>query len=151
MRRRLWRSIKHLNKFLFFSGLISNVTLAANGEMPIDDRKIQLPDGRTITSIRCGDHCHCLVVAREQKQLRKQCYQEEFDRLWDYAFFVPIKKGVYVADVNGDGYPEIAVATWDGGNNIANRYALAFSLKGNKLIYFGRKKFNLEYGEYLYD
>jgi hypothetical protein len=68
----------------------------------------------------------------------------------DHAFFVPIKPGNYVADVDGDGNPEIGVATWDGGNNIIHRYALAFSIKGNKLVYFGRKKFNLEYGEYLY-
>ncbi|MEQ1878662.1 MAG: hypothetical protein ABL958_18610 [Bdellovibrionia bacterium] len=82
--------------------------------------------------------------------LRKQCYEEEFDRLWDYAFFVPIKPGKYFDDVNGDGFPEVGIATWDGGNNIIHRYGLAFSVKGNKLTYFGRQKFNLEYGESIY-
>jgi hypothetical protein len=118
--------------------------------MPLDDTEIRFPDGRSIEAIRCGTHCHCLVVKRGKSILRKQCYEEEFDRLWDYAFFVPIKPGKYVADVDGDGSLEIGVATWDGGNNIIHRYALAFSIKGDKLVYFGRKKFNLEYGEYLY-
>jgi hypothetical protein len=124
---------------------------AANGKMPINDTELALPDGRQIETVRCGVHCHCLVVTRARTVLRKQCYQEEFDRLWDYAFFVSIKPGEYIADVDGDGAPEIGVATWDGGNNIINRYALAFSIKGDKLVYFGRKKFNLEYGEYLYE
>jgi hypothetical protein len=122
----------------------------AKGKMPIDDTKIELPDRRTIEAFRCGVHCHCLVIKRGKSTLSKQCYEEEFDRLWDYAFFVPVKPGRYVFDVNGDGIPEVGVATWDGGNNIANRYALVFSIRGNKLSYFGREKFNLEYGESIY-
>ena len=39
------------------------------------------------------------------------------------------------------------MATWDGGNNVIHRYALAFSVKGDKLVLW--PKFNLEYGEYL--
>lgn len=143
-------SLKNLGRLTLFACFFSNVAVAANGEMPIDDTGISLPDGRKIETIRCGGHCHCLVVKRAKTILRKQCYEQEFNRLWDYAFFVPVKPGKYISDVDGDGNPEIGVATWDGGNNIINRYGLAFSLKGNKLVYFGRKKFNLEYGEYLY-
>lgn len=131
--------------------LIATPGYSANGKMPINDTEIAIPGGRTIKAVRCGTHCHCLTVKREKTVLRKQCYQEEFDRLWDYAFFVPIKAGQYVSDIDGDGNPEIGVATWDGGNNIIHRYALAFSIKGDKLVYFGRKKFNLEYGEWLYE
>lgn len=144
------RSLRNVPKAFAFLAFGSVSAYAANGVMPINDNEITLADGRAIEAIRCGTHCHCLVVKRARNVLRKQCYEEEFDRLWDYAFFVPIKPGKYVADVDGDGNPEIGVATWDGGNNIVNRYGLAFSINGNKLIYFGRKKFNLEYGEYLY-
>lgn len=149
-----WKSsIKSLKKIAKVSAtlILSCVSVyASNGKMPIDDTEIKLPDGRTIEAVRCGIHCHCLEIKQAKKILRKQCYEQEFDRLWDYAFFVPIKPGKYWADVNGDGTIEIGVATWDGGNNIIHRDALAFSIKGNKLVYFGRKKFNLEYGEYLY-
>lgn len=150
----LWKSFirnpKRIANALVIFLLGSASAYAANGKMPIDDTEIKLPDGRAIEAIRCGVHCHCLVVKRAKNVLRKQCYEEEFDRLWDYAFFVPVKPGKYIADVDGDGNSEIGIATWDGGNNIINRYGLAFSIKGNKLVYFGRKKFNLEYGEYLY-
>ena len=147
---RFTESLKESAKLaaLLLGGISS--TYAANGKMPIEDTELTLPDGRKIEAVRCGTHCHCLTVTRAKKVLRKQCYQEEFDRLWDYTFFVPIKPGKYISDVDGDGNPEVGIATWDGGNNIINRYGLAFSLKGNKLVYFGRKKFNLEYGEYLY-
>ena len=153
--RRLLKSFTESLKKLVSTGAFLIVwaapSYAAHGKMPLDDTKIHLVDGRTIEAVRCGTHCHCLTVRSAQRALRKQCYQEEFDRLWDYAFFVPIKPGKYVADIDGDGDPEIGVATWDGGNNIINRYALAFSIKGNKLVYFGRKKFNLEYGEWMYE
>jgi hypothetical protein len=151
MQRKSKRFLSALSGGSWLVFAFASVAFSANGEMPIDDTKIDLPDGRIVEAIRCGVHCHCLVVERGKKILRKQCYQEEFGRLWDYAFFVPVKKGQYVADINGDGTPEIGVATWDGGNNIADRYALAFSVKGDKLVYFGKKKFNLEYGEYLYE
>lgn len=150
----LWRSsIKSLKRAYRTSAFLTLGTVsafAANGKMPIDDTKIKLSDSRTIEAIRCGAHCHCLVVRRGKSTLSKQCYEEEFDRLWDYAFFVPVKPGEYVFDVNGDGNLEVGVATWDGGNNIANRYALTFSIQGDRLTYFGREKFNLEYGESIY-
>lgn len=154
MQKRLKSFIESLKDCVKAGAIIvlgSTSSYAANGVMPLDDTEIQLPDGRTVEADRCGPHCHCLIVKRANTVLRKQCYQEEFDRLWDYAFFVPIKPARYVADVDGDGAPEIAVATWDGGNNVIHRYALAFSVQGDKLVYFGRKKFNLEYGEYLYE
>ncbi|MBX3022232.1 MAG: hypothetical protein KF799_11210 [Bdellovibrionales bacterium] len=150
----LWKSfIKSLKKAVSASAILTLGAIsayAANGKMPIDETEIKLSDGRIIEAVRCGVHCHCLVVKRGKSTLHKQCYEAEFDRLWDYAFFVPVKPGRYIFDVNGDGSPEIGVATWDGGNNIANRYALAFSIQGDKLTYFGREKFNLEYGESIY-
>ena len=147
---RFTRNLKRSAKVAVFFLTVAVSAYAANGKMPIDDTELVLPDGRKIEAVRCGTHCHCLTMMRAKEVLRKQCYQEEFDRLWDYAFFVPVKPGKYTADVDGDGNLEIGIATWDGGNNIINRYGLAFSIKGNKLVYFGRKKFNLEYGEYLY-
>ena len=156
MRKKLKTFTRSLNKLhLFMSGFLALLgfqALGAKGVMPIDDTEITLPDGRIIKAVRCGVHCHCLEVTRAQKKLRRQCYQEEFDRLWDYTFFVPIKKGgSYAVDINGDGTLEIGIATWDGGNNIADRYAMVFSVRGNKLVYVTRKKFNLEYGEYLFE
>ena len=142
------------NRFcLFFLILYGGATYAAHGKMPLHDTEIELPDGRRITAVRNGEMGHCLVISAKGGlvTLGRQCFELEYDRIWQYAFFVPLKKYSYVGDLNRDGNPEIAIATWDGGNNITNRYALVFSVKGNKLVYFTRKKFNLEFGDYLFD
>lgn len=138
--------------FSFCLGLFLNFSSAeaSHGQMPINDTKIRLLDGRTIEAVRCGMHCHCLIVKRGRNTLNRQCYEEEYDRLWDYAFFVPVKPGQYSTDVNRDGAPEVGVATWDGGNNIDHRYALVFTLRGDRLYYLEKKKFNLEYGDSIY-
>lgn len=139
---------------VFALSLFSVQVLAAHGEMPVDDVDLNLPDGRSIHLKRIGDHRQLITIekgsGRKRVVLGKQEFEEEFDRLWDWAFFVPIKPKKYVVDVNKDGYPEIGIATWDGGNNIDNRYALVFSVRGNRLVYVDQRKFNLEYGESIY-
>ncbi len=143
-----------LNVFIVVLLLLSAECLAANGEMPVDDVDLNLPDGRSLHLKRIGDHRQLLTIEKgtdtHKNILWKKEFEEEFDRLWDWAFFVPIKPKRYVADINNDGFPEIGIATWDGGNNIDNRYALVFSVKGNKLVYVDRRRFNLEYGESIY-
>ena len=124
---RFTKSLKESAKIVTFLLIGTAAVYAANGKMPIDNTELVLPDGRKIEAVRCGTHCHCLVMTRAKKILRKQCYQEEFDRLWDYAFFIPVKPGKYFADVDGDGNQEVGIATWDGGNNIINPYILTFS------------------------
>lgn len=144
---KMWKLfIKNLKRALRFClGLALNfsVAKASHGQMPINDTKIRLLDGRTIQAIRCGVHCHCLVVKQDLQTLSKRCYQEEFDRLWDYAFFVPVKPGQYSIDINKDGAPEVGVATWDGGNNIDDRYAIVFTIRGDKLYYLEKRNLTL--------
>lgn len=144
--------IKSHNKLLisvFILIITTNLTNAENGEMPIDNTDLTLPDGRKLELKRAGDHSHILYLKNGKKSIWKRTFEYEYDRLWDYAFFVPVKKGQYSVDVNKDGHPEIAIATWDGGNNIDNRYALVFSVLKNELKYYTKGKFNLEYGDYV--
>jgi len=135
--------------FVFFLLLTPKIN-SANGVMPIDDAEIKLPDGRILLAKRDSGQSHWLILKLKNQTLWIKRFELEYDRVWAYAFFVPVKKGHYIYDLNRDGSPEVAVATWDGGNNIANRYALVFSVKNNSLRYYDRKKFNLEYGEYVY-
>jgi hypothetical protein len=159
MQRRFWTFTKNQNSYfwrLSFFALFffSFQGLAAQGEMPVDDVDLNLPDGRSIHLKRIGDHRQLVTLVKNSDHnkvvLWKKEFEEEFDRLWDWAFFVPVRPKKYVVDINRDGYPEIGIATWDGGNNIDNRYALVFSVLENQLVYIGRRKFNLEYGRSLY-
>ena len=148
MRKKFWICIKSLSFSLTVLLVIfCSYSSAKNGWIPVDDRKIILPDGRLILSVRKGDHSHSLALKKGDRILWERVFEEEYDRLWDYAFFVPIKPMKYSFDLNSDGFPEIAIATWDGGNNMAGRDALLFTVKLTELKYIGRYPFNLEYGE----
>ncbi len=144
--------MKNRNNWLtfFVSLFFSSTLLAVNGWIPVDDTELTLPDGRMVSSIRTGDHSHKIVLKNGKKVLWSYNFEFEYDRLWDDAFFVPIKPKKYFFDLNHDGYFEIAIATWDGGNNMEHRDAVIFTVKENSLEYFGRHPFNLEYGTYVY-
>lgn len=130
--------------------MAANSAIAVNGYIPLDKKHIRLTDGREIISLRTGDHSHQIVLRKGKKVLWKKNFEEEYDRLWDHAFFIPIKKGHYSYDLNHDGILKIAIATWDGGNAMDYRTALIFTVKQNSLEYYSFKKFNLEYGRYVY-
>jgi hypothetical protein len=138
------------SRFIFCLILIPSIVFAANGVMPIDKLRLRLPDGRMIISKRTDYHKHLLILKKGKIIIWQKEYEQEYDRLWDYAFFVPMKKGHFILDINHDGFPEVAIATWDGGNNIADRDALIFTVKPDRLEYYDRRKFNLEYGESAY-
>ena len=144
--------MRNRNSIIFSSLLVivPVILFAANGVMPIDDKELKLLEGRKLLLKRAGVHSHTLLLMQNSNLVWKRTFEEEYDRLWDYAFFVPVKKGRYSVDINGDGNPEIAIATWDGGNNIAKRDALVFTVKKDSIKYLTRGKFNLEYGEYVF-
>lgn len=150
MLRKLEIYLKNQNKIFVFLFLFSRVASAVNGDIPVDNTHLRLPDGREIFSVRKGDHSHQIVLKNGQKILWQKTFEYEYDRLWDYAFFVPIKKGLFSYDLNHDGYPKIAIATWDGGNAMDHRTAVIFEVKKNSLKVYGIHRFNLEYGRYVY-
>jgi hypothetical protein len=151
MLRKLRTCIKNPSRFIVtIIFLFSSFAIGVGGYIPVDDTRIKLPDGREILSVRTGPNSHKIVLKKKQKVLWEKNFEEEYDRLWDYAFFVPVKKGYYSYDLDHDGYPKIAIATWDGGNAMDHRTALIFEVKKNSLKYYGIHHFNLEYGRYVY-
>lgn len=136
---------------LVFTLLSAAAAWGAGGRMPTENKSLRLADGREIFLDRRGDHSHDVMLLGADRILWSRVFEQEYDRLWDYAFFVPVKKGGhYSYDMNGDGYPEIAIATWDGGINMRGRTALVFTVLPDSLAYFATEPFNLEYGEYVY-
>lgn len=128
----------------------SPYTWAANGIMPVDDIEITLPTNEVLRLRRVADHAHTLTFRRNDKVIWIQRYEQEFDRLWDWAFFVPIVPKAYVKDLDQNGLYEVAIATWDGGNNMANRTALVFTIGEDAPRHYATRKFNLEYGKSAY-
>ena len=144
------KDLRANTSIFFLSACLSSELFAPNGNMPVDDVTIKLKDGRVLDFTRVSQHGQVFTMSKSGKLICKRKYEEEYGRVWDWTFFVPVKKGQYAVDINKDGMPEVAIATWDGGNNIADRYAPVFTVTDECLRYYDRQQFNLEYGEYVY-
>lgn len=142
--------MKNLSSAFLIFFFLSSPVLPINGWIPVDDTEIKLSDGRKIIAERSGPNSHKIILMRQKKIIWQNNFEQEYERLWDYAFFVPLKKGRYSSDLNKDGLLEVAIGTWDGGNNMANRTVLIFTVKKESLEYYATEKFNLEFGKYVY-
>ena len=109
--------------------------------IPTEKDTLDLPGGRVVKLLRVSQHETRISLERHSgsrsKVLWTRVYEQEYERLWDQAFFVPVRPGRYFVDLNGDGAPEIGIATWDGGNYLFG-HGLLFSVKKRSLTYFGR-------------
>jgi hypothetical protein len=151
MLEKLKNCTKSLSKIILITFVFSSkLAFAVNGYIPVDDTHLRLSDGREIFSIRKGDHSHQIVLKRKNAILWQKTFEYEYDRLWDYAFFVPVKKDHLAFDLNGNGNPKVAIATWDGGNAMDRRTAIIFEVTADALKYYDTQSFNLEYGRYVY-
>ncbi|MBI6546890.1 MAG: hypothetical protein HY692_08855 [Cyanobacteria bacterium NC_groundwater_1444_Ag_S-0.65um_54_12] len=114
--------------------------LANEDGIPTENTTLRLPDGRFVNLERLSQHETQMTLekrtARGRKILWKRVYEQEYDRLWDEAFFVPIKPNRYIVDLDRNGTWEIGIATYDGGNSLY-RYALIFSVKKDALVFYG--------------
>lgn len=88
-----------------------------------------------------------LVYGRNRfdKKIKEIIWSKTFEtneqRAWNYAYFLRIKRGRFIFDLDGDGSKEFAVATYDLGNNML-RPILIFS------IYEDHIAFVREHGPY---
>lgn len=61
-------------------------------------------------------------------------YQTDGRRAWVYAYFLRLKPGRFVYDLDGDGNKEVGVATYDMGNNMIRRI-LIFSIQKDQIVF----------------
>ena len=103
---------------------------------PFDKTELKLPDGRLLVLNKIEEHMWVLSLHDKKRRLLwKKTYSQDFDSLWDFAYFIKVKGKDYARDLNRDGYLEIALSTWDGGNG-PKRPAIIFSVKETELTLF---------------
>lgn len=61
-------------------------------------------------------------------------YETDDHRAWNYAYFLRLKPGRFVYDIDGDGNKELGVATYDMGNNMI-RQILIFSIRKDQIVF----------------
>lgn len=67
-----------------------------------------------------------------------------------FVYFVQLTPQGYFADLDIDGTLEFAIYPMVAGNNVVTD-AYIYSIVGNKIIYYGRGRFNSEHGKYVTD
>ena len=154
LKKSLISTIKNVHKFLFILVLIIP-TLAESKEKqiwPFDKTKITMKDGRTIRLDKMSEEYtwKLSLFSKAKKLLWSKTYSQDFKSLWGDAFFVRVKRKTFIYDLNHDGYPEIALTTWDGGN-APLRPAIIFTVKEKELKVFRViDEYLFESGEPLY-
>ncbi len=86
-----------------------------------------------------------ISLRRERKVIWERVNREFNDLIWVYGDIVPIRKGRYHADLNGDGLVEVAILPWDFGMAVF-RTAGIFTVRQNGLTKIGEGKYHFEQG-----
>lgn len=154
MRKKFCSCIKKVDSLLIWLFVICMhipVVHAAYKPDLTTDVVIFLSDGRKLSLRNVGDRaCYELSLSTQVGHyLWDRTYCTDFGTLWLRPFFVPIKAGKYEVDLDHDGYPEVGVAVWDGGNSPRPRWAIIFSVEDKALKPYGRKKYYIESGDSL--
>lgn len=70
---------------------------------------------------------------------------------WQGAHFIPVVPGKFFYDYDKDGYEEIAISVWHGGQSIASSSAYVFSISGDSLIFKKKEDINFEFSRSVYE
>lgn len=132
-----------LNKFIFVCFLVV-VRFAFAGDPPIERDFLSLPDGRWIELRKIDWHTTRVILGgKHKKKIWSIEYEQEYDHLWDYAYFVKLRSNRFVVDLDHDGFPEVGITTWELGNNMI-RDVLIFSVKKDRMEFIKKQgPFNL--------
>lgn len=133
---------KLLNRFILVCVLVVTKPVFA-GDPPIERDFLSLPDSRWIELRKIDWHKTRVILGRKNKKIWSSEYEQEYDHLWDYAYFVKLKSNRLLVDLDQDGFPEVGIATYELGNNMI-RDILIFSVKKDRLVFVKKQgPFNL--------
>jgi len=116
---------------------------------------LKLPDGRELILVRLyndqGPNMHMRFFMRHNKKvIWDVTYHEDLKTLWADAHFLPLFDKTFIKDLNNDGYPEIAVQVWHGGNAMQFCKAVIFTIRKNKLVPIKTRHSNYEFAHMIY-
>lgn len=152
-----------LKKFLVFIMILLGSSPILFSEIPDEYQKkleakkyLKLPDGREILISQPGNNDKDLVKKRvfmrnNKEILWDKTFNSEYgDVIWQGAHFIPVAPGKFYFDHDKDGYEEIAIAVWHGGQSPDSGTAFVFSLRSNDLVLIKKEPINYEFSKYVY-
>lgn len=156
MRRKYLIFTKVLNSFMFL--LISNFAFGFSEQVFSGTKELNLNNISKLDITSYFDEsCNpdldvCLPY--NKVTLVEDGYKYDFSNLiryWNnstYVYFVYLKGNQYIYDLDGDGILEFALFPMIAGSNPVTD-AYIYSIKGNKIIFYGMGKFHYERGPYV--
>ncbi len=123
------------------------ICMIAYGDPPIEDLSrtfLQLNNGTWLHLKKVGweyglekiEFLYGKGNGNEKKKdiLWSKAFETNDERAWEYAYFLRLKPGRFIYDLDGDGNKEIGVATYDMGNNMFRRI-LIFSVLKDRIVF----------------
>jgi hypothetical protein len=130
------------------------------GDVPINRDFLPLQDGRWVWLKKIGLEKTRVILGRGTGTKRKVIWEKNYEsgkdnetkslRSWSYAYFVRLLPNKFEFDINGDGFSEVAISTFDFGNNMI-RKVLIFSVRPKALVFLKEQgPFNIAADESIY-
>jgi len=85
--------------------------------------------------LRANHDLRLAYLTKQMNKLSLEFHETEDRSTWDYASFVYFKSGLLSIDINNDGYPEVAIATYDNGNSV-DRSVLIYPVKPDSVEFY---------------
>lgn len=148
---------KFLSIIIFLSSLLISLFVRAEFAPYGGVEKILLPNGRKLTVVTDKDFDFVdeqgvrrywkttMKLTEKGKVSWQKTHRELKEKKWVYGNIVPIRNGKYYADLNKDGFFEVAILPWDFGMAMY-RTAEIYTVKDDGLYKFGEGRFNFELG-----
>ena len=99
-------------------------------------------DGRRLSSVRKNLTVNDVFLTKNGEILWEKRFGSCEDLQWKHTFFMKIKGNFYAYDINGDDYPEVAIAPYDEGNN-GVRFVQIYTVYEDHLELYTEKEFNI--------
>lgn len=117
----------------------------------LQEKKIlKMPDDKELILVRLfndiGPSNHMrLFLRKSEKMLWDVTYNNDLGTLWADAHFIPLYDKEFISDLDGDSFPEVAIAVWHGGNAVQHCRAIIFSVKEDRLSVLATREINYEF------
>jgi len=134
---------------VFFVFSFANADDFVAKEIPLGRDFLKLSNKRWIWLMKTGQESTRAMIGRGTKSDKHAIWFRDYKGVvhgnsWDYAYFVYLKPNHLIYDLDGDGEPEVGIATFDYGNSVI-RDVMIFTVKNNQLQFVKNQgPFNLE-------
>jgi hypothetical protein len=88
-----------------------------------------------------------LFMRKNNKVIWDKTFSDDFNILWNSAYFIPLIPEQFILDINFDGNPDFAIATSHGGQAVWKNLAVIFTIIDNEIKFLKTFPINIEFSK----